>query len=141
MIEVICFVIVKINIAAAGHRTVTGTCRIIPDDGEVFKPIEIYIAKLYGAVFNNPVTAHNLAQLPVIFFHKEEEQVPALETYNSMLFFIGANVSLVELYAGGIAIKNGCGIKAGLAFMTIEVPDAVIFEKRHLLGAVHCLIQ
>src|SRR5690242_6329634 len=100
MIEVIGFVIVKINIATARHRTVTGTCRIIPDDGKVLKPIKIYIAKLYGAVFDNPITAHNLAQLPVIFFHKEEEQILTLKTYNSMLFFIGANVSLVELYAG-----------------------------------------
>ena len=140
MIEVIRFVIVKIDVAATGHSTAAGACRVIPDDGQVFKPIKIYIAELNGAVFNNAKAIHNLAQLPVVLFHEEEEQVLVLKTHNSMLFFIGANVSLVELYPGGIAVKNSGGIEAGLTFMTIEVPDAVIFEKRHLLGAVHSLI-
>ena len=126
MVEVIGFAIVNVNIPAAGPRTVTGTCRIVPDDEQIIKAIEIHIAELDGTVFYNAETIHYLTQLPVIFFHKKEEEVLVLKTNNSMLFFIGADISLVELYAVGIAIENGQGTEMVFPFMAIEVPDTII---------------
>jgi hypothetical protein len=94
---------------------------------------------LNSAVFYNTNPVHYLLQFPVIGLYKKEEQVLIFEPHYGVLSLIRADISFVELYAGGIAVKNGQGVEPVFAFVAFQLSNAVVPEKIHLLGAVHCL--